>query len=269
MDRVLYGAREGTIEYPGSGAGPNAVPVYVAKDKDTVDSLAERFGVPSQTIIERNKLQSPYSLRAGQNLEIPGAKVVRPQDAPTQAAAATAPSGVKKDALPPPQQQAAASTGSGAKGEPTPLTPAAKEVTVPATPPQPPPAGPTPKFQWPVKGKIVTPYGDGPNGQKSDGVDIAVQKGTSVHAAERGKVVYVGNEVARYGNLVLVQHDAGYITAYGNNDQVLVKKDDAVKKGQIIAKAGSSGEATSPRLHFEIRRGGNKTIDPMTMLPAQ
>lgn len=264
MDRVLYGAREGTIEYPGSGAGPNAVPVYVAKDKDTVDSLAERFGVPSQTIIDRNKLQSPYSLRAGQNLEIPGAKVVRPQDAPTQAAAATAPSGVKKDALPPPQQQAAAApppaaASKPAPGEPTPLAPAAKEVMVPATPP--------PRFAWPVKGKVVANYGTSASGQKNDGIDIAAAKGEPVKAADAGKVVYAGNEVRGMGNLLLVSHKDGYITAYGYNEELLVKKGDAVKKGQAIAKVGTSGASSEPRLHFEVRRG-NKTIDPATVLPS-
>ena len=74
---------------------------------------------------------------------------------------------------------------------------------------------------------------------------------------------------AHLGNLVLVQHPGGYITAYGNNEALLVKKGDEVKKGQTIAKAGSSGGAASPRLHFEVRRGGSRTIDPMTVLPAQ
>jgi TPR repeat protein len=88
-------------------------------------------------------------------------------------------------------------------------------------------------------------------------------------AADGGTVVYVGSEVAHLGNLVLVQHPGGYITAYGNNEAVLVKKGEEVKKGETIAKAGSSGGAASPRLHFEVRRGGSRTIDPMTVLPAQ
>ena len=107
------------------------------------------------------------------------------------------------------------------------------------------------------------------NGQKSDGIEIAAERGTPVKAAEGGKVVYVGSEVAQYGNLVLVEHSAGYITAYGNNDSILVAKDDVVTKGQVIAKVGNSGNAASTRLHFEIRRGGNKTLDPMGLLPRQ
>ena len=85
-------------------------------------------------------------------------------------------------------------------------------------------------------------------------------------AADGGTVVYVGNEVERYGNLVLIQHPGGYITAYGNNESVQVKKGETVKKGQAIAKAGASGGVPSPRLHFEVRRSG-KTIDPTTVLP--
>src|SRR5215813_6158795 len=87
MDNVFYGAREGTMEYPGSGAGPNAVPTYVVKDKDTVDLIAQRYGVSSQSIIDRNKLQAPYPLRAGQTLEVPGARVLASTDPTTQAAA--------------------------------------------------------------------------------------------------------------------------------------------------------------------------------------
>src|SRR5215471_21086697 len=75
---TVMGAREGTMEYPGSGAGPNAVPVYVVKNKDTVDSIASRYGVTAQSIVDRNKLQPPYPLRAGQSIEVPGAKYVGP-----------------------------------------------------------------------------------------------------------------------------------------------------------------------------------------------
>lgn len=256
MDRILYGAREGTIEYPGSAAGPQAVPVYVARDKDTVDGVAERFGVSSQTIIDRNRLQAPYSLRAGQSIEIPGAKVVMPQNATsTQAASTSAPSAVKKDDLPPPEAAAAAKP---AAGEPVQLAPPpAKEVTVAAA---------TPRFAWPVKGRVVSTYGQGADGQQNDGIDIAAERGEAVKAADAGTVVYAGNEVRGMGNLLLVSHKGGYITAYGYNEQLLVKKGDTVKRGQAIAKVGTSGTSTEPRLHFEVRRG-NKTVDPVTVLP--
>jgi murein DD-endopeptidase MepM/ murein hydrolase activator NlpD len=120
-----------------------------------------------------------------------------------------------------------------------------------------------------VHGKILSGYGTSAGGQKNDGIDIAVEKGTPVKAADGGTVVYAGSDVAQLGNLLLVQHSAGYITAYANNDELVVKKGDEVKKGQVIAKAGASGNVPTPRLHFEIRRGGNRTIDPTTVLPPQ
>ena len=258
----FLGAREGTIEYPGSGAGPNAVAIYVVKDKDTVESVSQRYGVPVQTIIDRNRLQQPYRLRPGQSLELPSARFVPDNAGAPASAVATAPGPVKRESLaPPPQGEAPRSAAPAAAGQPTPLSPAAAEtsVTVPATPP--------PRFAWPIKGKILVPYGTAAGGQKNDGIDIQAETGAPVKAADGGTVVYAGNEVAHLGNLLLVQHAGGYITAYGNNEALLVKKGDHVKKGQVIAKAGSSGGATSPRLHFEVRRGGSRTIDPTTVLP--
>jgi len=90
----------------------------------------------------------------------------------------------------------------------------------------------------------------------------------SLSGGDRG-ASFGESEVAHLGNLVLVQHPGGYITAYGNNEAVLVKKGEEVKKGETIAKAGNSGGATSPRVHFEVRRGGSRTIDPTTVLPPQ
>src|SRR6185295_2825594 len=130
VDNVMYGAREGTMEYPGSAAGPNAVPTYVVKDKDTVEAIASRYGVTSQSITERNKLQAPYSLRPGQTLEVPGAKYVPPTETAGSAPASAPPSGppgaVKREALPPPSgatEQKTAAAGPAATGAPTQLGP--------------------------------------------------------------------------------------------------------------------------------------------------
>jgi len=250
---TVMGAREGTMEYPGSGAGPNAVPVYVVKDRDTVEGLSFKYGVPIQTIAERNKLQPPYRLRPGQSLEMPGARYV-PDTVPgdTAPASATGPGPVKREGLAPPGQGEAPRSAQPA-GQPTPLSPAADSVTVPATPP--------PRFAWPVNGKVVGSYGTASGGQKNDGIDIQTEKGATVKAADGGTVVYAGNEVRNMGNLVLVSHSGGWITAYANNEALLVKKGDAVKKGQAIAKADA-------KVHFEVRRA-NKTLDPMSVLPAQ
>ena len=265
-DNVIYGAREGTMEYPGSGAAAGAVPTYVAKPKDTVDSIAQRYGVSSQTIIERNKLQAPYTIQPGQTLQVPGARVVEPAAAvETTTAAAVPPRGpVKSEQLAPPPgsiQSEPPNPARPAAGEPTPLSPAASSVTVQATPP----SGPAPRFEWPLRGRVVTPFGT-QGAQKSDGIDIAAEKGAPVKAAADGTVVYSGSEVRGMGNLLLVSHSNGYITAYGYNDELLVKKGDSVRKGQVIAKAGTSGGAADPRLHFEVRHSG-KTIDPASVLP--
>ena len=262
---TVMGAREGTMEYPGSAAGPNAVPVYVVKDKDTVDGLSRRYGVPSQTIIDRNNLKPPYTIKPGQTLAMPGARFVpdsygEPASQQTAAANPNAPSSVKREGLaPPPGAQGEAPRSAAPAGEPTPLSKASQSVTVPATPPA--------RMIWPVNGKVVSSYGTS-GGQKNDGIDIAAAKGTPVKAAEGGKVVYAGGEVARMGNLLLIEHSGGYITAYGNNEELLVKKGDTVKKGQTIAKVGNSGGTAEPQLHFEVRRSG-KTIDPKTVLGAQ
>ena len=267
-DNVIYGAREGTMEYPGSGAAPGAVPTYVVKTRDTVDGIAQRYGVSPRTIIERNKLQEPYRIQPGQTLEVPGARVVEPApttEPQTAAAASASPRGpVKSEQLAPPpgsSQGEPPNPARPAPAEPTPLSPAASSVTVPATPP----SGPAPRFEWPVHGRIVAPYGT-QGGQKNDGIDIAADKGAPVKAADGGTVVYAGNEVRGMGNLLLVSHANGYITAYGYNDELLVKKGDTVKKGQVIAKAGTSGAAADPRVHFEVRHAG-KTIDPAGVLP--
>ena len=262
---TVMGAREGTMEYPGSAAGPNAVPVYVVKDKDTVDGLSRRYGVPSQTIIDRNNLKAPYTIKPGQTLAMPGARFVQdsygePASQQTAAANPNAPSSVKREGLaPPPGAQGEAPRSAAPAGEPTPLSKASQSVTVPATPPA--------RMIWPVHGKVVSSYGTS-GGQKNDGIDIAAAKGTPVKAAEGGKVVYAGGEVARMGNLLLIEHSGGYITAYGNNEELLVKKGDTVKKGQTIARVGNSGGTAEPQLHFEVRRSG-KTIDPKTVLGAQ
>ena len=267
----VFGPKGGTMEYPGSGAGPNAVAVYVVNEKDTVDSISQRYGVSSQTIIDRNRLKGPpYALKVGQYLELPGARFVADNTGggATQAAAATPPGPVKRDSLPPPGGAKSEPTEyKAAAGQPTPLSPAAApssktEATVAATPPP-------PRFAWPLHGKVLVPYGNGQGGQKNDGIDIQATTGEPVKAADGGTVIYAGSDVAHLGNLLLVQHQGGYITAYGNNEALLVKKGDKVKKGQSIAKAGNSGGAASPRLHFEVRRGGSKTVDPMTVLPAQ
>jgi murein DD-endopeptidase MepM/ murein hydrolase activator NlpD len=125
--------------------------------------------------------------------------------------------------------------------------------------------GALPTFRWPVRGKVITSYGAKTNGKVNDGINLAVPEGTPVKAAEDGVVAYSGNELKGYGNLVLIRHANGYVTAYAHASELLVKRGDTIKRGQVIAKSGQSGEVGSPQLHFEIRKGSNP-VDPLQFL---
>ena len=104
------------------------------------------------------------------------------------------------------------------------------------------------------------------NGQRNDGINLALPEGTPVHAAEDGVVAYAGSELKGYGNLVLVRHSNGFVTAYAHASEILVKRGDQVRRGQVIAKSGQTGNVTSPQLHFEIRKG-SAPVDPTQYLP--
>jgi murein DD-endopeptidase MepM/ murein hydrolase activator NlpD len=117
-------------------------------------------------------------------------------------------------------------------------------------------------FRWPARGRVIA--GFGANGG-NEGINIAVPEGTPVKAAEAGTVTYAGSEVKGYGNLVLVKHENGYVSAYAHNGSLNVKRGEQVKRGQVIATSGQTGNVTSPQLHFEIRKGA-QPVDPMKHL---
>jgi murein DD-endopeptidase MepM/ murein hydrolase activator NlpD len=116
-----------------------------------------------------------------------------------------------------------------------------------------------------VRGRIISGFGTKPNGEKNDGINLAVPEGTSVKSVEAGTVIYAGNELAGYGNLVLVRHAGGWVSAYAHNKDLLVKKGDTVQRGQTIAHAGMTGSVTSPQVHFELRQGA-KPVNPLDYL---
>jgi murein DD-endopeptidase MepM/ murein hydrolase activator NlpD len=116
-------------------------------------------------------------------------------------------------------------------------------------------------FRWPVKGRVISGFGTRPDGGHNDGIDVAVPQGTSVKAAENGVVAYSGNELKGYGNLVLIRHANNWVSAYANNAELLVKRGDKVRRGQIIAKAGATGAVSQPQVHFELRKG-SRPVDP-------
>jgi murein DD-endopeptidase MepM/ murein hydrolase activator NlpD len=121
------------------------------------------------------------------------------------------------------------------------------------------------RFAWPVQGRILANYGAATNGGRNDGINIAAPRGTPVRSIDAGTIAYVGNEVKGYGNLVLVKHDNGWISAYAHLDDPAVKVGDKVASGQAIAKVGETGGVSQPQLHFELRRG-KKPVDPREFL---
>lgn len=121
------------------------------------------------------------------------------------------------------------------------------------------------RFRWPVRGRIISSFGTKPGGTKNDGINLAVPEGTAVRAVESGTVIYAGNELKGYGNLVLIRHDDGWVSAYAHNSALDVRRGDTVRRGDVVAKAGSTGTVTQPQLHFELRRG-NKPVDPINYL---
>jgi murein DD-endopeptidase MepM/ murein hydrolase activator NlpD len=114
---------------------------------------------------------------------------------------------------------------------------------------------------------VISDFGTESNGERNDGINIAAQPGTPIRAAAAGTISYAGNELRGYGNLILIKHDDGYVTAYAHAERITVQRGDTVTKGEIIAYAGSTGDVTSPQLHFEIRHGV-QPVNPRSLLMA-
>lgn len=255
--------------------GVKLVGEYTVKPGDSLASIARTYGCTEQALRERNNMRTG-AVQPGQRLLLPaGTKLMlktsenkagtppataKVPTAPTQVAAApakpaqvaAAPVAPAKPATPAAPKdtraidQRAAETIAVAK-EPTP-----EETTGSVTPGT---------FRWPVRGRVISEFGAKPNGEKNDGINLAVPEGTSIKAADEGEVIYVGNEIKGYGNLVLIAHPNGYTSAYAHASEILVKRGDKVSRGHIIARAGATGGVSGPQLHFELRRG-RTPVDP-------
>jgi murein DD-endopeptidase MepM/ murein hydrolase activator NlpD len=235
--------------------------VHFVNRGDTLLSIAHHNHVPVAELAKANGLDPQAKLKIGSKLTVPGAKTAAgvPAAQPVAVAAgqpaASAPPATKMAAATGAPQQSARLAQATTKVEETSAeAPKAAEAT-----------GALPTFRWPVRGKVITSYGAKTNGKANDGINLAVPEGTPVKAAEDGVVAYSGNELKGYGNLVLVRHANGYVTAYAHASELLVKRGDTIKRGQIIAKSGQSGEVGSPQLHFEIRKGSTP-VDPLQFL---
>jgi murein DD-endopeptidase MepM/ murein hydrolase activator NlpD len=238
---------------------PHIAGTHVVAAGENLSSIAHRYHKPRAAIAKANNIPLDAKLRVGQHLTIPGLKApvaaVKPMPVasghPAQPRAAAPPTNPKVATNEPP-----ASARIATPTEPTIETAGGAGEAAPGSP----------TFRWPVRGRIISGFG-AHNGQQNDGIDLSVPEGTSVKAADDGVVAYAGNELKGYGNLVLVRHQNGYVTAYAHASELMVKRGDQVKRGQIIARSGQTGNVTAPQLHFEIRKG-KVPVDPVQFLPS-
>lgn len=247
---------------------------YTIRPGDSLYNISRRSGVRVATLKDLNNITDVRALRPGTVLKLRPRQTedVRPPRLEPRTTALTTEPKLRYGA---PGLRTAPSTSKA----PRILNPApnrgVRSVHIPVTETrartEKPVATPPPltvaagKFRWPVRGRIIHGFGNRPDGTKNDGVDIAVPIGTEVHAAETGVVAYAGDELKQYGNLVLIRHENGWVSAYAHNDKVLVKRGDTVHRGQVIARAGKTGEVNQPVVHFELRKGA-KPINPLPHL---
>lgn len=212
---------------------------YIVQPGDTLYSLSRRFGMSVTDLAAANRLARPYIISIDQRLVIPGAGQPQYRSQP--------------------QQQIASATS---RRMPDPSTLDRKLVEETLAGPSLPELDPSSPFAWPVRGPVLVQYGDIQDGAASDGINIAAPIGAPVRAAADGEVVYRGSELDGYGNLLLVKHASGWVSAYAHTDAILVRKGDLVRQGQVIAKVGRSGSVDRPQLHFQLRRD-LQPLDPL------
>ena len=246
-----------TTQAPASGM--TATPLPASKPIGGAPAAGAPVAAPpapdeSETVYQPG--QAPVSLRAPGHK--PGATVDAAPAAPVPAAIAAAP-GVASPL--PPSLPAGRNTAAAPPSPPQEVAAAQPPKPEPkAEVGAPPPRG-SARFLWPVKGKLISGYGPKPDGLHNDGLNIAAGKGTAVIAADNGVVAYAGNELRGFGNLLLLKHADGWITAYAHLDRIEVERGATVKRGQTIGRVGQTGSVTSPQLHFELRKG-SQAVDP-------
>jgi murein DD-endopeptidase MepM/ murein hydrolase activator NlpD len=250
-----------------AGSGERA---HIVAAGETLSLIARKYHRSRVALAKANNLEPDGKLRIGQKIIVPGTK------APLRVAAASAaepslsaPANAEATTTRPPNapglttSQRSAAGPSGTAHLTSPSSEPEVQASTASTPT--PPTGAAPNFRWPVHGKIVAGFGSKASGQQNDGINFAVPEGTPVKAADDGVVAYAGNELKGYGNLVLVRHANGFVTAYANASELMVKRGDQVRRGQVIAHSGQTGTVTAPQLHFEIRKGATP-VDPTQYL---
>lgn len=250
---------------------------YQVKKGDTLYFISYVTGKEVKEIIAQNKLLYPYTIYPGQKLDLWNSKYVAPKYGSATAVAVVKPP-VKTTAKskppaqqnptkpkPPVQQQKAEQKIANKKVDQDRTKEYSQSVTKSnnSATKKPVSSNKVASWSWPNNGNIIAKFSNSENGNK--GIDIAGQRGATITASASGRVVYAGNALRGYGNLIIIKHSDDYLSAYAHNDKVLVKEQQTVKAGQKIASMGSSG-TSSVRLHFEIRYKG-KSVDPMRYLP--
>ena len=246
---------------------PGGGEIVVASQGDTVHSLARRFGVSLPGLIAANGLKPPYFVVPGQRMVLPAPQrhIVQTGDnlydisrlyGVDMASLARANNLTEPFLIVPGQELTLPAAALVAR-------PAPNRAVVEAIPDPGPLAGG--RFAWPLRGVVITGFGPQGGGVHNDGINIEAPAGTPVLAAENGVVAYAGNEVPGLGNLLLIRHSDGWVTAYAHNGQILVRRGDQVARGQQVATAGASGSVLSPQLHFEIRLG-TEAVNPLEYL---
>ena len=218
---------------------------------DTLYSLSRKYSVPVNDLAVMNKLNPPFALRVGQKIRVPNLEqAMVAKDVVVE-------NKVKQESVQKEQTQSKTEVKTAKAEKKISSDPSKKLPKINARS--------SSKFSWPVRGKILSAYGAKNNGLFNDGVNIAAAKGTSVVAAENGVVAYAGNEIKGMGNLIIVQHESGWMTVYAHLDSMNVKRGTKVNVGQKIGTVGETGKVDSPQLHFEIRKG-TKAYDPISYM---
>ena len=250
---------------------------------DTLYSIAKRKNVPMRAIIERNNLKPPYTLKIGQRLVIPKTEYYRVHKGDTLYSIAkrhnmsvsslarlnniSAPYTISVGQRLKVSDWGSDTTSTSQKKTKTTQTGAVKNEKEPNVTPKKisvPKSAQSKRFDRPASGNIVRGFGTS-QGVRNDGINIGGKMGDPIKAADAGKVVYAGNELKGYGNLILIKHDGGWVTAYAHNDKMLVKKGATVKRGEKIATMGQTGSVKSPQVHFEVRYK-TKVVNPTDYL---
>ncbi len=268
-----------------NGWGSSSV---IVRKGDTLYSISRRYNVPIKDMINANRLRPPYTLYVGQKLRLPTKQyhIVRRGESlygiarqynvdvtslsrvnNLQTPYSLSPG--QKLLLPASVSSAAGSaTAASSKATANAAQNTSKQTSYqrPAESYTPPASARKTKFMWPVNGTVVSGFGNLGSGRKNDGINIKAALGTAVKAADSGTVAYAGNELKGFGNLILIKHSDGWITAYAHCDRLFVKKGQKVARGEKIATVGSSGSVTTPQLHFEVR-AGKKAVNPRNYLP--